>query len=60
MGNYTRERLQRIAGILDGVSASPDIPQPLTEVLLCALEMLDELLDNEVKSVARDNTTKTF
>lgn len=39
---------------------NPHLPQPLTDVLLCALEMLDELLDNEVKSVARDNTTKTF
>lgn len=60
MGSYVRERLQRIAGILDGVSASPDIPQPLTDMLICALEMLDELLDNECKSVKPTDETTRF
>ena len=60
MESYVRERLQRIAGILDGVTASPDVPQPLTDVLLGALEMIDELLDNEQERGNSDNKNKPF
>ena len=62
MGSYTRERLQRVAGILAGVIASPDIPELLTDVLVDALKMIDELLDNEMKSniVKSDSKNKPF
>ena len=47
-----RETLNRAAGILEGLSASSDLTQGVTDTLLTVAEMIDAVLREDEKCVA--------
>ena len=47
MTQENRETLQRAAGILDGLTASGDISSDVTQMIINASEMIDEVLKKE-------------
>ena len=52
MTSNQRENLQRAAGILDGLAASEDISEAITNMIVTVSEMIDEVLREEMKCVA--------
>lgn len=49
MTHDNRETLQRAVGILEGLSASEDLTQPITDTILNVAEMIDAVLNGEKK-----------
>lgn len=49
MTQDNRETLQRAVGILEGLSASGEITQATTDMILNVAEMIDAVLDGEKK-----------
>ena len=50
MTQDNRETLQRAVGILEGLSASGELSQPITDMILSVAEMIDAVL-NGVKKI---------
>ena len=49
MTQDNRETLQRAVGILEGLSASGELTQAITDTMLNIAEMIDEILRKEQK-----------
>lgn len=47
MTHESRETLNRVAGILEGLMASSDLAQAISDLLLNSVEMIDEVLKKE-------------
>ena len=56
MTHYSRETLNRAAGILEGLSASGDLSTGMTDMILNVAEMIDAVLkegDERCKSLSK-------
>ena len=53
MTKQEREVLQRVTGVLEGLTVSGDISDAVSEILVIAVERLDSILDADCEARAK-------